>query len=247
MSSLPNQIGEVTQAQWAKQFALYDSLSKLAFRGFERLINLHMMTAKEALTSAGAAASTTNAVHAQPPVEKLMAFSHEVAMMSADMHNEFLQALRTAQSDELSSIQFAFDGQAFNLPHFSLLSTLFTVPNESSVDSAIETVIFKETKKAPEGKTPSIKKSKPKVAVAQTPAPDKAKVSAVKKPVSKPKAVQPATPKAGAAKPTSAEATPKTPVASEVKAASARPSALGKPSFPTVQRSSPSNKTPIKK
>lgn len=238
MSSLPNQIGEVTKAQWAKQFALYDSLSKLAFRGFERLINLHIMTAKEALTSAGAA-STTNAVHAQPPVEKLMAFSHEVAMMSADMHNEFLQALRTAQSDEPSSIHFAFDGQAFNLPHFSLLSTLFTVPNEPSLDSAIETVIFKETKKAPESKTPGIKKSKPKVAVAQTPAPNKAKVSAVKKPVSKPKAV--------ATKPAAAEATPKTPVASELKAATARPSAPGKPSFPTVQRSSPSNKTPIKK
>lgn len=244
MSSLPNQIGEITQAQFAKQFALYDSLSKLAFRGFERLINLHMMTAKEALTSAGAAASTTNAVHAQPPVEKLMAFSHEVAMMSADMHNEFLQALRTAQSDEPSSVQFAFDGQAFNLPHFSLLSTLFTVPNEPSLDSAIETVIFKETKKTPAsktlaGKTPSIKKSKPKAAIAQTATPNTAKVSTAKKPVRKPNTVTP--------QPASTEASTKTPVEPELKTATAQLATPSKPSFPTVQRSKPSNKTPVKK
>lgn len=240
MSSLPNQISETTQVQWAKQYALYDSLSRLAFRGFERLINLQMMTAKDVLTNA-------STVDSQPPVEKLIAFSHEVAMMSADMQNEFLQVLRTAQPGEVSSVQLTFDRQPFNLPHFSLFSTLFTLPNEASANSAIETVIFKEAKKTPPNKIQGIKQSKPKVTITQTPAPSKAKISDVKKPDRKLKTTQATTSKTETAKPALAETVQKTVRTSEAVAPTARQQMPIKPSFPSVQLRNPLNKAPKKK
>lgn len=247
MASMQEQFSEATQAQLVKQFALLDSLSTLAFRGLERFLNLQMAVAKDALS--GVQQNTQNifskstgtvsddgATHQQPPVEKLMAFGHEIAMMSADMHNELMQAWRAAQPGKSNALNVTFDGTPIHLPYFSAFSAQLIVPDEGTHPTTAQTVAFKEVavsqKKA--AKSHSIKSAlATSTDVIRAPSSKKSTKTA---PSSSTKAPVKTTKKAPVSeKPTA-----------PVVQATSRPTEI-KPAFPTVQRRAPVQKSTGKK
>lgn len=256
MLSMQKHFSEFGQANLAKQLALFGTLSKLAADGFERLLNLQMTAGTDALSEAqrqmqgiwethqSISSDKSNKLAAtklpppQPPVEKWMALGHEIAMISADLQNELLQAWHSSNHGKSEQVQITFDGTPFNLPYFSSFNALFTPNSSSDTNSSALTIKDISSAQPTESAKPvaqlqvsQTKLKKPAARVA------KAKVSTAPSAVVTPATTsKPAKPKKVLA--------PKGTMPAKTIAATVVTNDKEKPSFPRVERRTPAKKAP---
>lgn len=103
MSSISKQISAVAHTSLSSPLTVINAFSKTAFGSMEKLITLNINTVKQSLESSAAATRqlfsarkpeellSYNATHAQPQIEKIMAYGRELADISAHARAEFLQ------------------------------------------------------------------------------------------------------------------------------------------------------------
>jgi phasin family protein len=110
MSSISEQISAVAQTTLTNPLAVINALSRTAFGSIEKIIALNMHTVKQSLESSTTTARelfsaskpqelfTFGAVQAQPHIEKMVAYGHELADISAQTRNEFLSSLTHSET-----------------------------------------------------------------------------------------------------------------------------------------------------
>ena len=103
MSLLTEQLSSAAQNQLAKQIAVFQAWSQLAFGGLEKLIALNFNTAKQSLENANSVTHELFAVkqaqelldlsrsQAQPQLEKILSYGRELASISSDTWAELWQ------------------------------------------------------------------------------------------------------------------------------------------------------------
>ena len=103
MSSISKQISAVAHTSLSSPLTVINAFSKTAFGSMEKLIALNINTVKQSLESSAVATRqlfsarkpeellSYNATHAQPHIEKIMAYGRELADISAHARAEFLQ------------------------------------------------------------------------------------------------------------------------------------------------------------
>ncbi len=107
MSSIPEQIAVAAQTRLETQLAVINALSNLAFGGIEKIIALNFNAVKKTLESSTAA--TQQLMSAQGPqdflslsterngprLEEILSYGRELASISGNVREEFLQAVST--------------------------------------------------------------------------------------------------------------------------------------------------------
>jgi phasin family protein len=113
MSSIPEQIAVAAQTRLEIQLAVINALSNLAFGGIEKIIALNFNAVKKTLESSTAA--TQQLMSAQGPqdflslsterngprLEEILSYSRELASISGNAREEFLQAVSTLGAFDL--------------------------------------------------------------------------------------------------------------------------------------------------
>lgn len=104
MFAIPEQFSNATKSTFEAQFALFSSLTAKTFDSVEKLVELNLSTAKNALSESSAAARQMLTVkdpqeffslataQVQPSAEKAMAYSREVAAIASGTGAEFSKA-----------------------------------------------------------------------------------------------------------------------------------------------------------
>ncbi|MFZ6642958.1 TIGR01841 family phasin [Undibacterium sp. TC4M20W] len=113
MSLLTEQLSSAAQNQLAKQIAVFQAWSQLAFGGLEKLIALNFNTAKQSLENANsvthdllAATQAQELLHlgrsqAQPQFEKILSYGRELAAISIDTRTELWQIVSKQSTAEI--------------------------------------------------------------------------------------------------------------------------------------------------
>ncbi len=105
MSSISEQISAVAQTTLTNPLAVINALSRTAFGSIEKIIALNLHTVKQSLESSTTATRelfaaskpqelfSFSTVHAQPHIEKIVAYGRELADISTQTRSEFLSNL----------------------------------------------------------------------------------------------------------------------------------------------------------
>lgn len=105
MSSIPEQIALAAQSRLASQITVVNALSKLAFGGIEKLIQLNFDTARQSLEHSTARTQewisaqepqdllSLAAAQGAPQLEEILSYGRELASISGLARSEFLHAL----------------------------------------------------------------------------------------------------------------------------------------------------------
>ncbi|MFZ6708215.1 TIGR01841 family phasin [Undibacterium sp. TC9W] len=113
MSLLTEQLSSAAQNQLAKQIAVFQAWSQLAFGGLEKLITLNFNTAKQSLENANSVTHELFAVkqaqelldlsrsQAQPQLEKILSYGRELAAISIDTRTELWQIVSKQGAAEI--------------------------------------------------------------------------------------------------------------------------------------------------
>lgn len=113
MSLLTEQLSSAAQNQLAKQIAVFQAWSHLAFGGLEKLIALNFNTAKQSLENANSVTHELFAVkqaqelldlsrsQAQPQFEKILSYGRELAAISIDTRTELWQIVSKQGAAEI--------------------------------------------------------------------------------------------------------------------------------------------------
>lgn len=119
MSSISKQISAVAHTSLSSPLTVINAFSKTAFGSMEKLIALNINTVKQSLESSAVATRqlfsarkpeellSYNATHAQPHIEKIMAYGRELADISAHARAEFLQVF--SQSGDATMAPFSIN------------------------------------------------------------------------------------------------------------------------------------------
>lgn len=227
MSLLTEQLSSAAQNQLAKQIAVFQAWSQLAFGGLEKLIALNFNTAKQSLENANSVTHELFAVkqaqelldlsrsQAQPQLEKILSYGRELAAISMDTRTELWQIVSKQGSGEV------------------VTTVAVTAPPLKAAPVAQAKPAVKKPAAKPIAATKQLTLlAEPEVKTAKTPAKPKAVAKVTEKPVIK-AATKPAT-KAPVAK-TSAKPAPakteavKKPAKATVTAVEATPAAPAAP------------------
>ena len=104
MFAFPEQFSNATKANLESQFAILSALTSKTFEGMEKLVDLNISTAKNALENSSATARqllaakdaqeffAVTASQAQPNAEKALTYGRQLASIAADTGAEFSKA-----------------------------------------------------------------------------------------------------------------------------------------------------------
>ncbi|MBC7454403.1 MAG: TIGR01841 family phasin [Massilia sp.] len=128
MFAIPEQFSNATKASFESQFATFSSLTAKAFEGVEKLVELNITAAKASLEESSAAARqllsakdpqeffSLTAAQMQPSAEKAMAYSRQVAAITAGTQAEFTKAAETQIAETNRKVISLVDEVSKNAP-----------------------------------------------------------------------------------------------------------------------------------
>ena len=128
MFAIPEQFSNATKASFESQFAIFSSLTAKAFEGVEKLVELNITAAKASLEESSNATRqllaakdpqeffSLTAAQMQPSAEKAMAYSRQVAAISAGTQAEFTKAAETQMAETNRKVITLVDEVSKNAP-----------------------------------------------------------------------------------------------------------------------------------
>ncbi|BBB61591.1 hypothetical protein UNDKW_3318 [Undibacterium sp. KW1] len=210
MSLLTEQLSSAAQNQLAKQIAVFQAWSQLAFGGLEKLITLNFNTAKQSLENANSVTHELFAVkqaqelldlsrsQAQPQLEKILSYGRELAAISIDTRTELWQIVSKQGNAEIVAT-VAIAKPALKAAPAAVTKPVVTKPVVAK-PAVTKPAVTKPVVAKPAVTKPAVKKlaakpiaatkqltllAEPEVKTAKTPAKPKAVAKVAEKPVAK--------------------------------------------------------------
>lgn len=195
MSLLTEQLSSAAQNQLAKQIAVFQAWSQLAFGGLEKLITLNFNTAKQSLENANSVTHELFAVkqaqelldlsrsQAQPQLEKILSYGRELAAISIDTRTELWQIVSKQGNAEIVAT-VAIAKPALKAAPAAVTKPVVTKPVVAK-PAVTKPAVKKLAAKPIEATKQLTLLAEPEVKNAKTPAKPKAVAKVAEKPVAK--------------------------------------------------------------